>query len=49
MIKILDIGANDGISVKAIRNIIKGRQIISFEPDIINFKKLKKLKKIRSV
>jgi FkbM family methyltransferase len=43
--KILDIGANDGISVKAIRNFIKHRQIISFEPDTTNFKKLKELKK----
>lgn len=43
--KILDIGANDGISIKAIRNFIKNRKIISFEPDKINFRKLQKLKK----
>lgn len=43
--KILDIGANDGISIKAIRNFIKYSKIVSFEPDTINYKKLQDLKK----
>ena len=42
---IVDIGANDGISYKTIRNFIKKTQIHSFEPNKENFLKLKKLKK----
>ena len=41
---VLDIGANDGISVKIIRKFIKNK-IISFEPNIENYNKIKKLKK----
>tara|TARA_Y100000741_G_C18180175_1_gene528981 strand:+ start:198 stop:956 length:759 start_codon:yes stop_codon:yes gene_type:complete len=42
---ILDIGANDGISIKAIKNFIKNITIYSIEPGKENFEKLKKLKK----
>jgi FkbM family methyltransferase len=41
---IIDIGANDGISYKSIRNFLHKNLIISFEPIKINFKKLKILK-----
>ncbi len=41
---ILDIGANDGISVKAIRKFTKNK-IISFEPNEKNFSKILKLQK----
>lgn len=41
---VLDIGANDGISVKIMRKFIKNK-IISFEPNIENYNKIKKLKK----
>ena len=40
---ILDVGANDGISIKAIRKFIDNK-IYSFEPNLINFKKIKSLK-----
>jgi FkbM family methyltransferase len=42
---ILDIGANDGISIKAIKNFVKDITICSIEPGKENFKKLKILKK----
>ncbi len=42
---ILDIGANDGISIKAIRNFVSDIAICSIEPSKKNFEKLKKLKK----
>ena len=42
---IIDIGANDGMSYKTIRNFLKKNKIISFEPVNYNFKKLVKLKK----
>jgi len=38
---IIDIGANDGISYRIIRNFLRKNLIISFEPLKINFKKLK--------
>jgi len=41
---IIDIGANDGISYRIIRNFLRKNLIISFEPLKINFKKLKILK-----
>jgi FkbM family methyltransferase len=41
--QIIDIGANDGISIKSIRNFSKKR-IISFEPGKKNFLKIKKEK-----
>jgi FkbM family methyltransferase len=44
-IPIIDIGANDGVSYKFIRNFIKKNLIYSFEPLKSNFKKLKKIKK----
>jgi len=44
-IPIIDIGANDGISYKFIRNFLKKNLIYSFEPLKSNFKKLKKIKK----
>ena len=40
---IVDIGANDGISIKAIRKFVKNK-IFSFEPNKINYKKISKLK-----
>ena len=40
---IIDIGANDGISIKAIRKFVKNK-IYSFEPNKINYKKISKLK-----
>ena len=40
---IIDIGANDGISIKAIRKFIKNK-IHSFEPNEINYKKISRLK-----
>ena len=43
-IPIIDIGANDGISYKFIRNFLKKNLIYSFEPIKIKFKELKKLK-----
>lgn len=42
---IIDIGANDGISYKTIRNFIKKTKIISFEPQKNKFSQLKILKK----
>ena len=41
---IVDIGANDGISIKIIRKFVKNK-IASFEPNIQNYKKIKLLKK----
>ena len=41
---ILDIGANDGISYKLIRNFLSKNLIISFEPLKTKFKQLKQLK-----
>ncbi len=40
---ILDVGANDGMSYNIIRKFTKKTKIISFEPNIYNFKKLKKI------
>ncbi len=42
---IIDIGANDGISYKSIRNFLTKNIIISFEPLKFEFEELKKLKK----
>ena len=42
---ILDIGANDGMSYKIIRKLLNNVNIISFEPNINNFKDLKKIEK----
>ena len=42
---ILDIGANDGMSYKIIRKLLNNVDIISFEPNINNFKDLKKIEK----
>jgi FkbM family methyltransferase len=44
-IPIIDIGANDGISYKFIRNFLKKNLVYSFEPLKSNFKKLIKIKK----
>jgi FkbM family methyltransferase len=41
---IIDIGANDGISYKFIRNFLKNNLIYSFEPLKIKFNQLKKLR-----
>ena len=41
---IIDIGGNDGISIKSIRNFTNN-YIYSFEPDPLNFKKISILKK----
>ena len=41
---IIDIGANDGISIKIIRKFVKNK-IASFEPNIQNYKKIQKLNK----
>ena len=41
---IIDIGANDGISYKSIRNFLKKKLIISFEPLVSKFNELKNLK-----
>lgn len=41
---VIDIGANDGISYKTIRNFLKKNHVISFEPLKFKFKELKKLK-----
>jgi len=40
---ILDIGANDGMSYKIIRKFTSEARIISFEPNKLNFKSLKKM------
>ena len=42
---ILDVGANDGMSYSILRKFSKNTKIISFEPNIYNYKYLKKLKK----
>ncbi len=42
---IIDVGANDGMSYKTIRNFLKKNAIVSFEPINYNFKKLLKLEK----
>ena len=42
---ILDVGANDGISIKAIRNFVSNVKICSIEPSKTNFEKLKILRK----
>ena len=42
---ILDVGANDGISIKAIRNFVSDVKICSIEPSKTNFEKLKILSK----
>jgi hypothetical protein len=42
---ILDIGANDGMSYHIIRKFIKNSKIVSFEPNIYNFRNLKKIEK----
>jgi len=42
---LIDIGANDGISYKTIRNFLPTSKIVSFEPLFSNFKQLIKLKK----
>ena len=42
---IIDVGANDGMSYKTIRNFLKKNRIISFEPINYNLKKLVKLEK----
>ena len=42
---IIDVGANDGISYKSIRNFLKKKLIISFEPLVGKFSELKNLKK----
>ena len=42
---LIDIGANDGISYKTIRNFLPENKVISFEPMPNNFKQLIKLKK----
>ena len=42
---IIDVGGNDGMSYKTIRNFLKKNRIISFEPINYNLKKLVKLEK----
>ncbi len=42
---ILDIGGNDGMSYYIIRKFVKGTKIVSFEPNLYNFLKLKEIKK----
>jgi len=42
---ILDVGANDGMSYNIIRKFTKKAKIISFEPNIYNFRNLKKIEK----
>ena len=42
---IVDIGANDGMSYNIIRKFDKNCKIISFEPNLTNFKNLKKNEK----
>ena len=44
---ILDIGANDGMSYHILRKFSKNSKIISFEPNVFNYKILKKIKKKR--
>lgn len=39
----LDIGANRGQSIDAFRNILRGREIISFEPNPVRFEALKRM------
>tara|TARA_B100001029_G_scaffold179670_1_gene190231 strand:- start:46 stop:849 length:804 start_codon:yes stop_codon:yes gene_type:complete len=41
---IIDVGANDGMSYKTIRNFLKKNTIVSFEPINYNFQKLIELK-----
>tara|TARA_B100001057_G_scaffold393256_1_gene402115 strand:- start:422 stop:1225 length:804 start_codon:yes stop_codon:yes gene_type:complete len=42
---ILDIGANDGMSYHILRKFSRNSKIISFEPNIYNYKNLKKIEK----
>jgi len=42
---ILDVGANDGMSYQILRKFAKDVKIVSFEPNIYNYKNLKKLEK----
>ena len=43
-LKILDVGANDGISAKSFFHICKTHQVLSIEPNNVNQDALKKLK-----